>query len=225
MNRIARAASALVVFLVASGCSSPEPLWVTTSTAIPIVGSLAESISSAQLSVSQGGSAGFTITLTPSGGFSGLVQFAPIGSQSGVTFLPASVTLSGSEPVSVQMTVSASIDATPGTSTVTLAAAAGNQAAQVAFTLSVLAVQPSPLVADPTSLALVAGGSDGSVTVSEANYSGAFTEGGSCANLATITQATPGVFAVAPSAAGDCVLIVIDAFEQTVSIPVSITAG
>ncbi len=151
MNRTARAASALFVLLVATGCSSPEPLWVTTSTAIPIVGSLAESISSAQLSVSQGSSASFTITLTPTGGFSGLVQFAPIGSQSGVTFLPASVTISGTEPVSMPMTVSASIDATPGTNTVTLAAAAGNQAAQVAFTLSVLAVQPSPLVGLATS--------------------------------------------------------------------------
>ncbi len=68
------------------------------------------------------------------------------------------------------------------------------------------------------------GGADGSVTVSEAGYSGAFTEAGSCANLATITQATPGVFTVAPGAAGSCVLVVIDAFEQTVSIPVSISA-
>jgi hypothetical protein len=87
----------------------------------------------------------------------------------------------------------------------------------------------SPLVLAPTSLTFVAGGANAAqtVTVTETNYTGAFTESDTCGTFATVsTQSASGpsaTYTVTPLAAGTCTITVHDANGQKGAVAVGIT--
>jgi hypothetical protein len=115
----------------------------------------------ASQSVSQGGGTSFTATVTPSNGFTGVVNFSISGLPAGATasFNPMSVTTSGSSTLTVNTT-----NSTPaGSYPLTITAASGTLSHTATVTLAV-SVPDFTLSASPTSKS-VAQGSSGTVTV------------------------------------------------------------
>jgi hypothetical protein len=90
----------------------------------PPTGDFAISAAPAARSVRKGGSTSYTVTVTPSGGFTGTVTFSASGLPSGATasFNPASVAGSGSST----MTVATARNTTRGTFTVTVRGTSGS---------------------------------------------------------------------------------------------------
>ena len=137
MNNFWRNSALSLLVLAGAGCSTNEPLWATNPSFDPVIGSLQETLSVSALTVPQGGSATLTVTVVPYGGFTGLIQFAPVLAQPGIVLSPESVDIEGTEPAVVTMTISASADSTADTQSIVLAAAAGNQAAEATLALTV----------------------------------------------------------------------------------------
>jgi hypothetical protein len=122
------------------------------------------------LSVAQGASNTSTITISPTGGFTGSVSLAASGLPSGVTALFNPTTISNASPTST-LTLTASGTAAVGEATVTVTgttATLGPQTTAIALT-----VTPPPnftLSADPTSLSIPQGGNGAStITVNPTN--------------------------------------------------------
>ena len=127
------------------------------------------SASPSSLSVTQGTSGNSTITITPTGGFSGSVTLSASG-------LPAGVTAGfGTNPAtsSSVLTLTASSTATTGTSTITITGTSGTLTHTTSVTLTVTApAQPDfSLSASPSSLT-VKQGSNGSSTITETDLNG-----------------------------------------------------
>jgi len=125
----------------------------------------------ASVSVTQGSSAGSTITVTPSGGFTGNVTLSTSG-------LPVGVTAAfGTNPATSTSTVTfnASATATTGTSTVTITGTSGalTHTTTISLTVTAVAAPNFSLSASPASVAVTQGSSASSmVTVTP---SGGFT--------------------------------------------------
>jgi hypothetical protein len=129
------------------------------------------SASPASLTVTQGNSGNSTITVTPSGGFTGSVNLSASGLPSGVT------TTFGTNPTTSTsvVTLAASGTATTGTFTVTITGTSGTLTHTTTISLTVKAVT-SPnfsLSASPSSVTVVQGNS-GNTTIS-VTPSGGFT--------------------------------------------------
>lgn len=94
--------------------------------------------------VSQGNSTGYTVNVTPSGGFTGNVSFSVAGLPSGATasFTPSSVSGSGSST----LTVNASSSTPTGTYPLTITATSGSlmHTAQVTLTVADFSISVSP---------------------------------------------------------------------------------
>jgi hypothetical protein len=60
--------------------------------------------------------------------------------------------------------------------------------------------------------------------VSESGYSGTFSEGDTCAGIATIATASP-KFTVTPVAVGTCSITVLDISQRIVAVPVTVTTS
>ncbi len=146
-----------------SNCVLPPPA--------PAGANFTLSASPASLTVTQGTSGSSTITVNPSGGFTGSVSLSASGLPSGVTasFNPASTTGSST------LTLTASAAATTGTATVTVTGTSGTLTHTTAVTLTVNATATPnfSLSASPSSLSVKQGTSGNStITVSP---SGGFT--------------------------------------------------
>jgi hypothetical protein len=126
------------------------------------------SASPSSVSVTQGSTANSTITVTPSGGFTGSVTLSASGLPSGVT---ASFGTNPTTSTSV-VTFSASSTATTGTSTVTITGTSGSLSHTTAISLTVNApAAPNfSLSASPSSLTVKQGTSGSStITVTPSN--------------------------------------------------------
>jgi hypothetical protein len=129
------------------------------------------SASPASLTVTQGSSGSSTITVTPSGGFTGSVSLAVSG-------LPAGVTAAfGTNPTTStsSVTLTASSTATTGTSTVTITGTSGTltHTTTISLTVNAVATPNFSLSASPASLTVTQGASGSStITVTD---SGGFT--------------------------------------------------
>jgi hypothetical protein len=64
------------------------------------------SLNPASLNIQQGSSGTTQLTITPQGGFTGTVSLSLVGAPSGVTLSPTSVSVTGSGPVTRDLTVS-----------------------------------------------------------------------------------------------------------------------
>jgi hypothetical protein len=128
------------------------------------------SASPASLSVTQGNSGSSTITVTPSGGFTGSVSLSASG-------LPAGVTATfGTNPTTSTSTVTftASPTAATGTATVTITGTSGSLTHTTTISLTVNAVGGNPdftISVSPSTLA-VTRGSSGSYTVTVTGTNG-----------------------------------------------------
>lgn len=126
------------------------------------------SASPSSLSVTQGSSGSSTITVTPSGGFTGSVTLSASG-------LPAGVTASfGTNPTtsSSALTFTASSTATTGTATVTVTGTSGSltHTTTISLTVNAPAAPNYSLSASPTSLTVKQGTSGSStITVTPSN--------------------------------------------------------
>jgi len=112
-----------------NGCSYKQVFTIT----VPSAGSYTLAPLTTTLSVLQGATATDTITVTPTGGFTGTVAFTASGLPSGVTasFSPTSSTSSS------VLTLAASSTATTGSSTVTITGTSGSTTAKTTITLTV----------------------------------------------------------------------------------------
>jgi len=115
------------------------------------------------VAVTQGGSATSTITITPSGGFSGSVNLAASGLPKGVTagFSPNPGTTTST------LTLAASASAATGTVTVTITGTSGALSHTTTLSLTVNAPVPSfTLGASPNAVTIAKGGASGTSTIS-----------------------------------------------------------
>jgi hypothetical protein len=134
-------ALALAASGLTASCNSNQPRWSTNPTFNDPVGSLALALDQPLVQIPQGGSGMVNATVTPSGGFTGLIQFSPIGgARLGITLSPDSIDIEGTAPVTVPLTITATNASAVGNDNITIAAAASNQAAEAP--LSVNAVAP-----------------------------------------------------------------------------------
>jgi len=127
------------------------------------------SASPTSVSVTQGSSGSSTITVTPSGGFTGSVTLS-------TSALPSGVTASfGTNPTtsSSSLTFTASSTATTGTSTITITGTSGSltHTTSISLTISAPASPNFALSASPTSLT-VKQGTSGSSTISVTDQNG-----------------------------------------------------
>jgi hypothetical protein len=109
--------AALLLVLALAAC-------VPTSTSVPSTrgsggsGSSPDftlSLNPASLTVQQGSSGTTQLTITPQGGFTGTVSLSLVGAPSGVTLSPTSVNVTGSNPVTQNLTVSVGSGVATGT--------------------------------------------------------------------------------------------------------------
>ena len=144
----------------ASNCVLPPP---------PSSPNFSLSASPASLSVTQGTSGSSTITVTPSGGFTGSVTLSASGLPSGVT------ATFGTNPTTStsSVTLAASSTATTGTATVTITGTSGSTTHTTTISLTVTApAQPDfSLSASPSSLT-VKQGTSGSSTIAVTDIAG-----------------------------------------------------
>jgi len=134
------------------GLTSPSVTRTITVTAP----NFSMSAAPASQTVQPGGSAAYTLTVTPSGGFNGAVTFAASGVPSGASasFNPASVT-SGT----ATMTVATTAATPPGTYQIGVTGTSGTLTRTANVTLSVTAPPNFSLSAAPASLTVQPGGS------------------------------------------------------------------
>ena len=156
------------------GLTSPS---VTRTITVTAPADFSLSAAPASQTVQPGGSADYTLTVTPSGGFSGAVTFAVSGVPSGAaaSFDPASVTTSGTTTLTVATTAATP----PGTYQITVTGTGGTLARTANVTLTVTAPANFSLSAAPASQTVQPGGSAAyTLTVTPSGgFSGAVTFG------------------------------------------------
>jgi hypothetical protein len=97
------------------------------------------SLNPASLSIQQGGSSTTTLTITPQNGFTGTVNLELVGAPSGVTLSPTSVSVTGSSPVTRDLTVSVAASVAPGTYNLQVRATSGSLTKTANLSLTVTA--------------------------------------------------------------------------------------
>ena len=154
------------------GLTSPG---VTRTITVTAPADFSLSAAPASRTVQPGGSADYTLTVTPSGGFSGAVTFAVSGVPSGAaaSFDPASV----NTPGTTTLTVATTAATPPGTYQITVTGTGGTLARTANVTLTVTAPADFSLSAAPASRTVQPGGSaDYTLTVTPSGgFSGAVT--------------------------------------------------
>lgn len=138
---------------VSHGLAAPS----TTTATVSAGPDFAMSAPSALASVSPGDSASYTLSLTPSGGFSSSVSLSASGLPTGATasFSPSSLASSGSSTV----TISTSSTTPPGTYTITLSGIGGGKTHAATVTLTVSGTPDFTIAASPPSSSVVQGAS------------------------------------------------------------------
>ncbi|MGE5323615.1 MAG: hypothetical protein ACM3SW_12160 [Actinomycetota bacterium] len=176
------------------------------------------SASPTSLSVTQGSSGSSTITITPSGGFTGSVTLSASGLPSGVT---ASFGTNPATSSSV-LTLTASSTATTGTATVTITGTSGSLTHTTSVSLTVNApAQPNfALSASPSSLT-VKQGSSGSSTISVTDQNG-FTGSVSLTNSALPSGVTAS-FSVNPTTSSSVLTFTASSTATTGTSTITIT--
>ena len=133
----------VLLALLLAACSSPAPNFTIA-------------LSPTSLTVQQGASGSTTLTLTPQGGFTGTVSLALVDGSgnpvSGITLSPASVTVSGTSPVTQNLTLAVGSSVTPGTYALQVRGAAGSITQRASLSLTVTPPPSFTLSLNPTSL-------------------------------------------------------------------------
>ena len=101
---------ALLLTLAAHGSSSPD---------------FTLSLNPTSLTIQQGSSGTIQLTITPQGGFTGTVSLSVVGAPSGVTLSPTSVSVTGSGPVTLNLTLSVGSGVATGTYSLQVRATSG----------------------------------------------------------------------------------------------------
>ncbi|MFF2344717.1 hypothetical protein [Pseudarthrobacter sp. NPDC058119] len=96
-------------------------------------------VSPASQSVQQGQSASYTVTLTPTGGFSGAVNLAAAGLPAGASgaFSPSSIALNSGSPTTATLNTTTAATTPAGTSPITITATSGKVSGSVTASLTV----------------------------------------------------------------------------------------
>jgi hypothetical protein len=115
---------ALLLTLAAHGSSSPN---------------FTLSLNPTSLTVQQGSSGTTRLTITPQGGFTGTVSLSLVGAPSGVTLLPTSVSVTGSSPVTRNLTVSVGSGVATGAYNLQVRATSGSLTKTAGLSLTVTA--------------------------------------------------------------------------------------
>jgi uncharacterized membrane protein len=97
------------------------------------------SLNPTSLTVQQGSSGTTRLTITPQNGFTGTVNLELVGAPSGVTLSPTSVSVTGSGPVSQDLTVSVAASVAPGTYNLQVRATSGSLTKTANLSLTVTA--------------------------------------------------------------------------------------
>jgi hypothetical protein len=97
------------------------------------------SLSPTSLTVQQGASGSTTLTLTPLNGFTGTVNLSLVGAPNGVTLSPASVTVSGTSPVTQNLTLTVGSSVAPNTYALQVKGTSGSITQQASLSLTVSA--------------------------------------------------------------------------------------
>jgi subtilase family serine protease len=162
--------SAVTGYDLVTGWGSPNGANLINALAGSSSPSFTLSDSPTSLSIAQGSNGTSTITVTPSGGFTGSVTLAASGLPSGVT---AAFGTNPTTSTSV-LTLTASSGATTGTSTVTITGTSGSLTATTTLALTITATgTPSFTLSDsPTSLSITQGGAGGTSTVTVTDKNG-----------------------------------------------------
>jgi hypothetical protein len=176
------------------------------------------SASPSSLSVTRGSSGNSTITVTPSGGFTGSVSLSASG-------LPAGVTAAfGTNPTtgSSVLTLSASSTATTGTASVTVTGTSGalTHTTSISLTVNAVATPDFSLSASPSSLSVTQGTSGNStITVTP---SGGFTGSVSLSNSALPAGVTA-AFGTNPTTSTSVLTFTVSATATTGTSTVTVT--
>jgi kumamolisin len=184
---------------LATGWGSPNGAALIDALTVPAGPSFSLSANPNTLTVQQGSQQTSTITVTPSGGFSGSVNLVASGLPSGVTagFNPNPTTTSSI------LTLTASASAATGTSTVTITGTSGSITAQTTISLTVTTVAGQPAVTlTPTSLTFantVTGKTSAAKTVTMTN------SGTGTLNITSIVAS--GDFAISSSTCGSTLAV------------------
>jgi hypothetical protein len=117
------------------------------------------SLNPTSLSVQQGSSGTTQLTITPQNGFTGTVNLELVGAPSGVTLSPTSVDVTGSSPVSQDLTVNVAASVAPGTYNLQVRATNGSLTKTANLGLTVTAAPDFTISLNPTSLSVQQGGS------------------------------------------------------------------
>ncbi len=154
IGRAARVAFVFGLLLLLAACgggggsgSSSNP---TTPTTPGTTGSFTLSLSPSSLAIGAGAGIPTSLTVTPSGGFSGTVALSLTSAPSGISIAPATVSVSGTTTVQITVTPAASV--TPGTYSVNLQGTSGSISASTGLTLTVEQAHPR-LILDASTLA------------------------------------------------------------------------
>jgi hypothetical protein len=115
---------ALLLTLAAHGSSSPN---------------FTLSLNPTSLTVQRGSSGTTQLTITPQGGFTGTVNLSLVGAPSGVTLSPTSVSVTGSGPVTRNLTVSVGSGVATGTYNLQVRATSGSLTKTAGLSLTVSA--------------------------------------------------------------------------------------
>jgi subtilase family serine protease len=162
--------NAVAGYDLVTGWGSPNgPALIATLAGGATAPNYALSASPSSLSIAEGAGGTSTITVTPSGGFTGAVSLAASGLPSGVTasFSPASATTTST------LTLTASSTATVGSATITITGTSGTlvHTTTVALTVTATATPNYTLSASPASLS-IAQGAAGASTIALAKTGG-----------------------------------------------------
>ena len=118
-----------------ASCNSNQPRWSTNPTFNTPVGSLQLTLAQSALSLTSGKGT-INATVTPAGGFTGLIQFNPVGGeQLGLSISPGSIDIEGTAAVTVALTLTQATAST-GSEAITIAASATNQSAEAQLTVT-----------------------------------------------------------------------------------------
>jgi cellulase/cellobiase CelA1 len=224
--------TASVAFFVQNGtASSTSPVTITasngtitsTATITLIIGTggtpgFTLSASPASLSIAQGASGSSTITVTPSGGFTGSVSLATSTLPSGVT---ATFGTNPATSTSV-LTFAASSSAATGTSTITITGTSGSltETATISLTITTAGTPNFTLAASPASLS-IAQGASGSSTIT-VTPSGGFT-GSVTLAASTLPSGVTATFGTNPATSTSVVTFAASSSAATGTSTVTIT--
>ncbi|HZI58573.1 MAG TPA: hypothetical protein VFF39_17465, partial [Verrucomicrobiae bacterium] len=177
------------------------------------------SASPTSVTIAQGGNGTSTITVNPTGGFTGSVTLSASG-------LPAGVTATfGTNPTtsSSVLTLSASSTATTGTSTVTITGTSGalTHTTTVSLTVNPVATPNFSLSASPTSVSVTQGGSGSSSTIT-VTPSGGFT-GSVSLSTSTLPAGVTAAFGTNPTTSTSVLTFTASATATTGTSTVTVT--